>query len=148
MVGACRRAVAQLTLQPRAEHEVVEDRTDDEEHDERGLHDQRAVEVGVERLALEAAVLLGEPEPGQDRDAHRAPPERPPAAAERPHRRRPRLALEPADRRHADEHERNGAPDPHGRGEQVDRTQDGQHARHCRRGRMTDAALAFPTPDP
>ena len=32
--------------------------------------------------------------------------------------------------------------DPHGGGEQVDDTQDGEHARHCRRSPVTDAALA------
>ena len=52
--------VAQLALQSRAEDEVVEQRADHEPHDERRLHDQRAVEVVSARRG-EAAVLLREP---------------------------------------------------------------------------------------
>ena len=73
-----------------------------------------------ERRAVEPAVQLGQPEPGEDRDGHRAPAERSPAAPERAHRGRPRLALEPADRGHADEDERDRPADPDRRGEHVE----------------------------
>ena len=46
----------QLALQARPEHVVVDQRPDDEQGDERGLEDQRAVEVGRERRRVEAAV--------------------------------------------------------------------------------------------
>ena len=82
---------------------------------------------------------LGQPEPGEDRDGHRAPAERPPAATERAHRRRARLALEPPDRGHADEHERDRPADPDGGGEHV---QDAEHREHAVRLRVRRSTRA------
>ena len=72
----------------------MDERAGDEQGDEDRLDDQGAVEVRLERSAAEPAVELGQPEPREDRDRHRAPPERPPASPERAHRGRASLALE------------------------------------------------------
>ena len=124
-----RVARAELPLQPRSEDVVVEQAADDEQRDQHGLEDERPVEIRVERRAVEAAVPVGEPEPGEDRHRHRAPPDRAPAATERPHGRRARLALELPDRRHADEDERHGAPDPDAGRQHVQDPERGHHLR-------------------
>ena len=96
-----------------------------------------------ERGRVEAAVEVREPQAREDRNAHRAPAERPPAPTERLHRRRARLALELADRRHADEDEHDRAADPDRGGHQVDDAQNGQHGRRLSSQSMSEEGILF-----
>ena len=97
---------------------------DDDEADESATLTQST--SGTRRSLL--PVARGERDAGQRGDEQRAVAERAPAQAELLHRAAARLALERADRGHADEDERRRAADPDRRGEQVDDDEDGGHA--------------------
>ena len=92
--------------------------------------DRRPVEVGVERSPVEPAVLVGEPQPRQDRHRHRSPAERSPctarACAWRSLALLPRGAGSPARPRTRGDR----AADPDAGGEDVHRSQHRQHAAH------------------
>ena len=62
---------------------------------------------------------------------------------ERPHRGRPRLALELPDRRHADEDERDRAADPDRGREQVNDAEGGQHAPRLSSRPMSENGILF-----
>ena len=133
------RPAAQLPLQPRPEHVVV---------DQAARRTRSATStdltISVRSKSVSSATRLKPPcssvsqSPERIATAHRAPAERPPAPPERPHRRRARLALELADRGHADEDEHHRAADPDAGREQVDdakhrRARSGQAIRFGRR---------------
>src|SRR5262249_22076786 len=75
----------------------------------------------------EDAVAPGERDPGRDRDAENAPPNRAPAPAEVMQDARALLALQPLHRRHGDEDERHRPADPDDGGEQVHDAKRGIH---------------------
>ena len=88
--SAARRPSRISRLEPRAEHEVVEVRDDEQAGEERDLHP----EDDLERRAAVLQSSRGEHDAGERRDEQRAVAERPPAEAERLHRAPARLALE------------------------------------------------------
>jgi hypothetical protein len=109
--------LADLAREPGTEDVVVQVGPRDEEADEHPLHRQHPVEG--RRRRVEGVVVGRQPEPRDDGDRERAPADRTPAAPELAQERRAGVALEPLDRRHGDEHERDGAADPDRGGEQV-----------------------------
>ena len=102
-------ALADLGLQARAEHEVVEVRGGDERRPRAPTFTQSTVWNG-ERPSLQS--WLASSTPVSASDEQRAVAERAPAQAELPHRPAARLALEHADRGDAGEDERDRAADP------------------------------------
>src|SRR6478735_5537032 len=112
--GGGRRTRAKVALEPRAEHEVVQQSSDDEERDE--------------HRTMKASVTLRQPQSREDRNRHRAPTDRPPPTPERPHRNRARLTLESPDGRDSDEHERHCPAHPDARREDVEDAERGHHA--------------------
>src|SRR4051812_24928691 len=115
-----------LACEPGTEHVVVEIRARDEDPDERTLDGEHPVEPRGRRI--EGVRAHGEDRTGGDRDAERAPADRPPAPSELAEQPAAVFSLEALHRWHGDEDERDRPADPDGRGEQVHGPKRGIHA--------------------